>query len=77
MGRRVTSGADGYEVGQAYRKRSMPWITFRIERLAGRSAFGPMWISGVPLVVNGQVRYSKLRAKYERCDATQSPGGEQ
>jgi hypothetical protein len=54
-----------FAVGQVWRRRDMPWIKIRIARLAGRSVFGPMWVSDVSLTVRGQVRYSKLRAKYE------------
>lgn len=64
------SESDGFEVGQIWRKRStLPGTyTFTITRLAGRTAFGDVRISTIPLGAKGQKRYTQLRAKWELID---------
>lgn len=63
--RQSCSRSAEFAVGQTWgRGRSRITIT----RLARRTVFGPYTISGIPLTVKGQVRYTQLRAKWELID---------
>lgn len=63
----------GVEVGQVWQNRQYPSHRLEIRRLARRSVFGSMTISGIDLTANAQVLYSALRAKWERVPPSETP----